>query len=142
MSRKRRRDAAGLRATIEQRAGRRCVYCQSPQTACGYRFHLEHIIPLSEDGHDDEPNRALACAACNLAKSDRMRGIDPQTGRSVVLFNPRTDIWTEHFDWDCDLALVVGQTPVGRATVAALSLNDDLRLPSRHLWFSVGLLPP
>ena len=142
MSRKRQRDPAGLRATVEQRAKRRCEYCQSPQDACGYRFHIEHIVPITEDGSDDASNRALACAACNLTKSDRVRGIDPQTGRSVALFNPRTDHWAKHFGWDCDLALIVGKTPVGRATIVTLSLNDDIRLPSRHLWLSVGLLPP
>ena len=141
MSRPRKRETAGLRAAVEQRAGRRCEYCQSPQDACGYRFHLEHVVPIAEDGGDDDSNRALACAACNLAKSDRVRGTDPKTGRSVALFNPRTNIWREHFAWNEAQGLILGVTSIGRATVEVLSLNDELRLPSRHLWFSVGLLP-
>jgi 5-methylcytosine-specific restriction endonuclease McrA len=50
-------------------------------------MHVDHIIPGS--GHDPD-NLALACAACNLSKSDATRAVDPQTGEKAFLFNPRT----------------------------------------------------
>ena len=87
-----------LRARIEERASGRCEYCQAPQRVCGYRFHLEHIIPVALGGYDDDSNRALACASCNLAKADRASGKNPLTGEEVLLFDPRTQVWRDHFD--------------------------------------------
>jgi len=130
-----------LRQRIEIRAGGRCEYCHAPQSACGYRFHLEHIVPAAERGSDDLDNRALACAACNLAKSDRTTGIDPETRQRLDLYNPRTDAWDEHFRWQGDPPAIVGRTPEGRATIVALDLNAELRLAARRLWFDAGLLP-
>jgi 5-methylcytosine-specific restriction endonuclease McrA len=89
-----------LRTRIEARADGRCEYCQAPQNACGYRFHLEHIVPIALGGVDDESNRALACASCNLAKSDRSSAHDPLTGEATALFHPRTQNWQEHFRWE------------------------------------------
>ena len=71
--------ARSRRERIESRAGGRCEYCQAPQGACGYRFHLEHIVPVAEGGPDHDENRALACAACNLTKRDQVSAEDPET---------------------------------------------------------------
>jgi hypothetical protein len=130
-----------LRTRVETRARGRCEYCHAPQAACGYRFHLEHIVPLAEDGSDGFENRALACAACNLAKSDRTSGTDSETKQSVRLFDPRNVAWDEHFQFDLESAHIVGLTPAGRATVESLDLNADFRLDSRELWLAAGLLP-
>jgi hypothetical protein len=136
---KRRGDS--FRERIEIRAAWRCEYCRAPQSACGYRFHLEHVTPSAEGGSDDVENRALACAACNLAKSDRMTGMDPQTKRLVPLFNPRCQLWNDHFRWANDRQTIVGLTPEGRATARVLKLNEEMRLEARTIWFEVGLLP-
>ena len=130
-----------LRSRVEIRARGRCEYCRAPQAACGYRFHLEHIVPVAEGGPDGLDKRAFACAACNLAKSDRTSGIDPETRRAVRLFDPRTDVWEEHFQFDIDSAFIVGLTPEGRASIAALDLNAEFRLDARELWLAAGLLP-
>jgi len=51
-----------------------------------------------------------------------MTAVDPESELVTPLFNPRSDHWSEHF------ALVgveiVGLTPVGRATVRLLRMND------------------
>lgn len=130
-----------LRLLVERRARGRCEYCHAPQRACGYRFHLEHIIPSSEGGSDAPPNRALACAACNLTKTDKTAGTDPVTGVEVMLFNPRNQTWNEHFDWAVDEETIVGLTPTGRATVETLEMNSKLRRDARRFWFEAKLLP-
>lgn len=132
---------ASLRALIENRARGRCEYCHAPQRACGYRFHLEHIVPSSQGGDDGEHNRALACFTCNRAKGVKMSGIDPLTRSIVALFNPRTQIWGEHFKWADDCQSIEGITPCGRATVVALSMNSELHQQPRLLWFESGYLP-
>ena len=133
--------ADALRDRIEMRAGHRCEYCHAPQAVCGYRFHLEHVRPTAHGGSDSLVNRALACASCNLAKSDKMKGTDPITGREVSLFHPRRHIWNEHFRWSSDEPHLLGMTPIGRATIAELDLNAELRLDARRLWFETGWLP-
>jgi hypothetical protein len=78
--------AEALRRLVERRAEGRCEYCRAPQRVCGYRFHIEHILPVAHGGEDGPDNRALACASCNLAKSDRQTGIDPVSGTEVPRF--------------------------------------------------------
>lgn len=132
---------ATLREQIEQRANHLCEYCHAPQHVCGYRFHLEHIHPLSKGGSDTLSNRALACASCNLAKADKTSAIDPNTGNEVILFHPREHPWEDHFRWDTEQYTLNGITEIGRATVVALNMNSDLRIDARKLWFAAGLLP-
>lgn len=119
----------------------RCEYCHAPQEACGYPFHLEHVIPDCHDGPDELPNRALACSSCNLAKGVREKGIDADTGEEVVLFHPRTQDWEDHFCWGEDEITIVGLSPVGRVTVELLDMNNALRLQARRWWLQFGLLP-
>lgn len=130
-----------LRARLEERARGRCESCHATQSVCGYRFHLEHIVPITQGGSDGAANRALACASCNLAKADRISGRDPLTGEEVTLFHPRIPLWEEHFSWSDDQHTLIGRTVTGRATIAALDMNSELRLAARPLWFAVGLLP-
>jgi hypothetical protein len=129
-----------LRERIEQRANNLCEYCHAPQHACGYRFHLEHIHPLSRGGSDTLSNRALACASCNLAKADKILAIDPVTNAEVVLYNPRIHGWEEHFHWNDKQYALIGITSIGRATVVALNMNSALRIDARKFWFAAGLL--
>ena len=64
---------AVLRALAEQRAGGRCEYCHAPQHVCGYRFHLDHILPKSLGGSDLLTNLSFSCASCNLAKGEKIK---------------------------------------------------------------------
>jgi len=107
----------------------------------GYHFHIEHILPRAQGGSDALPNRALACATCNLAKADKTVGIDPRSGAEAALYNPRTQAWPEHFRWAKDHQTLLGRTSVGRATVATLNMNDELHWEARRLWFETGWLP-
>jgi hypothetical protein len=101
---------------------------------------VEHVTPTSHDGEDDESNLALACRACNLKKLDHLCGHDEVTGVNVALFNPRQDVWEEHFRVD-DACNIVGLTPVGRATVARLQMNSPVQLEARRQWQKLGLFP-
>ena len=129
------------RQLIERRAGWRCEYCRAPQRVCGYRFHIEHIVPRVLGGADDLSNLALACGPCNLSKGARVRGVDPLTGASAPLFHPRTDRWQAHFEWAPDGRTLVGRTPIGRSTIIALDMNAAIRLEARTDWRELGLLP-
>ncbi|MEP7341197.1 MAG: hypothetical protein ABI977_25935 [Acidobacteriota bacterium] len=86
-------------------------------------------------------NLALACG-CNLYKSNRTHARDPQTNRLVPLFNPRQHKWSTHFRWSDDFLKIVGRTPTGRATVAALRMNRTELINLREVLFASGKHPP
>lgn len=124
-------------------ARHRCGYCLSPQHLVMARLEIEHIIPLAQQGSNDESNLWLACPLCNRYKSDKISAIDPDTKRVVPLFNPRTQAWVEHFRWSEDGIRIIGLTPIGRATVATLHLSDDPdALEVRSYWVLAGWHPP
>ena len=68
-----------------------------------------------------------------------LSGRDSVTRRTVSLFNPRRHKWERHFRWDGPR--LVGRTPIGRATVATLKMNDFLRLLLRQELIDEGLFP-
>ena len=124
-------------------ARNRCGYCLSPQHLVMARLEIEHIIPLAQGGTTDESNLWLSCPLCNRAKADRTTAQDSETGQTVPLFNPRLQAWFEHFYWSNDGLRIVGLTPIGRATVAALHLSDDAdALEVRSYWVLAGWHPP
>ena len=71
-----------------------------------------------------------------------MHAIDPLTGEEVALFNPRTQSWPDHFGWSDDGTQIIGLTPIGRATVVALRLNNEFIVPARRQWAIAGWHPP
>ena len=83
-----------LRAKVRTQAGNRCGYCLARQEYVPWVLEIEHIVPKSKGGTDDEENLWLACHSCNLFKSNQTHGRDPLTGRRVRLFNPRRQQWT------------------------------------------------
>jgi hypothetical protein len=134
---------AALDRQIRAAANNRCGYCQSPQYLVPVPFHIEHLHPRSQGRSDDETNLWLSCPLCNGHKSDKISGIDPETGQSYPFFNPRTQQWNEHFRWSEDGIRIIGLTPIGRVTVIALHLSDDpLALEARSYWVSAGWHPP
>jgi hypothetical protein len=89
------------------------------------RLEIEHILPLAKGGSNAEENLWLACPICNRYKSDKTTAMDPETGSTVPLFNPRAQMWSDHFRWSEDGLRIIGRTAVGRATIAPLHLSDD-----------------
>ena len=104
-------------------------------------MEIEHIVPLAKGGLDDEQNLWLACRTCNNFKSDQTEGRDALTSLTEALFNPREQKWLEHFRWSEDGIRVIGITAIGRATIDALQLNNDLMLAVRRLWVQVSWHP-
>jgi HNH endonuclease len=128
---------------VREAAQNRCGYCLSPQHLVMARLEIEHMIPLSKQGSNDESNLWLACPICNGHKSDKTTAIDPKNQESVLLFNPRFQVWGENFHWIEGGLKIEGNTPIGRATVSALRLADDPdALVVRSFWIQVGWHPP
>ena len=105
-------------------------------------MEIEHIIPEVLGGATEADNLWLACSACNEHKSGRIAGIDPESGEEVRLFDPRYQVWREHFRWSSEGDRIEGLTSAGRATVATLHLNRMPLVHSRQRWVAVGWHPP
>jgi hypothetical protein len=110
---------------VRSRAGGRCEYCRFPRPP----FHIEHIIARKHGGPTIESNLALACVRCNFHKGPNLSGIDSQSRQIVRVFHPRSDSWEDHFQWDGPRLL--GRTPIGRATIAVLEINQAMRIEAR-----------
>ena len=99
-----------------------------------------NVIALQHGGKTESDNLCLSCYRCNSHKGPNIASIDPETGDLVRLFHPRRDEWFEHFDWQG--ALVVGRTPVGRATVMLLAVNNPDYVLLRESLMAEGAFPP
>lgn len=106
---------------VFERAGGLCEYCRLPAEFFPLTFHVDHITPRQHGGLTESLNLALACLHCNRHKGPNLAGIDPLSGELVRLFNPRQDLWSEHFEWFGSELL--GRTATGRATVRVLAIN-------------------
>jgi hypothetical protein len=133
---------ARLGRRVRRQARQRCGYCLCSEALLGMPMSFEHLIPHSAGGATVEENLWLSCRRCNEFKGTQTHADDPASGERVPLFNPRTQAWDEHFGWSADGAEVVGKTPCGRATVAALRMNNPEIVVARRLWVSVGWWPP
>jgi hypothetical protein len=130
-----------LRDKIRLTAKELCGYCQSPQHLIPIPFEIEHILPIAEGGTNTEENLWLACRVCNSFKHAKTHAVDPKTNRKIRLFNPRKQMWQEHFEFSDDKTAIIGKTACGRATVIVLKLNNPRSVKMRKLWVSVGWFP-
>lgn len=116
---------------VRSRAESRSEYCGIGERYFSQLFQIEHIRSKSHGGSDDEENLALACRRCNLHKGPNLSGIDPETEMLTSLFNPRTDIWNEHFE-QLETGEIQGLTAIGRTTVFVLNMNEPRRMELRR----------
>jgi len=131
-----------LKNDVVERAKGCCEYCRSQARFAMQSFSVEHIVPRSRDGKTEIENLALACQGCNNHKYTKTEGRDPVNGDLVPLYHPRAQRWRDHFAWNEDCTLIIGLTPVGRATVEALYLNREGLINLRRVLYTMGMHPP
>jgi hypothetical protein len=131
-----------VRIRVRDRAKNRCEYCLCHQVYVFGRLQIDHVQPIAKGGADTEDNLCLACELCNQHKWTKTEEIDFQTGKRVPLFNPRKQIWKDHFAWSEDGTTIIGLTDCGRATVRALKINNNLAVTVRRNWIRAGWHPP
>jgi hypothetical protein len=128
------------REAVIQRAGHRCEYCQLPAQLQVGGFEIDHILPRSKGGLTELDNLALACPHCNAHKWAHTDGEDAESGQPAPLFNPRTHLWTEHFQWSEQTPFeVIGISAQGRATVSRLQMNHPDLINIRRLLAALGV---
>lgn len=128
------------RRSIREMAQNCCEYCKLAEEDRFSTFQIDHIIPIKHGGSDDTSNLCLACLKCNGYKGPNVAALDPDTGDATKLFNPREQIWDEHFEVNPD-ATLAGKTPEARATIAVLRINIDERVKQHKLLIMLGEYP-
>ena len=120
------RISAALRREVRERARERCEYCLLTESQSFGPHEPDHLIAYKHGGETTSDNLALSCFDCNRFKGSDIASIDPITGKLVALFNPRLQIWSEHFRLKG--GEIVPLTAAGRATERLLRLNLQSRL--------------
>ena len=131
-----------LQAKIRSHFKNRCCYCLLPQEILSNLLEIEHIFPIGQGGTDEEQNLCLSCRGCNGHKSTKISGLDTETNKTIRLFNPRKQIWSEHFEFAENFSKIIGKTPCGRATVGVLKINREQAVNARKIWVIAGWYPP
>ena len=103
-----------LRERISIAARHRRGYCLTQEIVIGLPMVIDHIIPEARGGSSEEANLWLACRRCNEYKGVQTHMSDPETGADTPLFNPRMQVWPEHFIWTQNGIYIKGITPVVR----------------------------
>jgi hypothetical protein len=130
---------AATRQFVCSRAAERCEYCRLPQSAAPFlTFQIEHIHAQQYAGDDSLDNLAMACPDCKRHKGPNLTTLDPATHEIVRLFHPRGDVGEEHFEFQGPV--LVGRTPVGKATIRLLQKNADERVEIRAELIASGEL--
>ena len=122
---------ADLNRLVNNRAQGKCEYCLLHQNFSIYTHEVDHIIAQKHDGQTTSDNLALSCLPCNRHKGSDLATFDPATGEITLLFNPRSQMWAEHFV--LRNGRIEGITSTGRATAKLLMLNTPTRILERQL---------
>lgn len=126
-----------LRNDVAKRANYRYEYCKMPQLPIQLNHEIDHIISKKHGGSDSSKNLAFACFQCNRHKGTDIASYDDLTGSLSAFFNPRTQIWTEHFQ--IQDAEITGLTPEARVIVKILQLNSEERIEQREMLVKLGV---
>ena len=77
-------------------------------------------------------NLALACFFCNRNKGSDLGSVRDSDDPTLVRFyNPRTDLWDEHFEFDSEW-YILPKTDIGRVTVRIFGFNAEYRILERQ----------
>ena len=131
-----------IREKVEAGANKLCEYCLSPLEFSPDPFSIEHIFPLFLGGTNDLENLALSCQGCNGSKSIKTEAFDLVSQTISSFYNPRKDVWSEHFVWNEDFTEIIGLTAKGRVTVKTLKLNRQRVINLRKILMLAGEHPP
>jgi hypothetical protein len=131
-----------LRQRVFARANFRCEYCRSHQDLLSADLEIDHIRPKAKGGKTEDNNLCAACRKCNELKKTKTEATDPSSGAITPLYHPRTQIWSEHFEFSADGLHIVGKTATGRTTIEAVQLNRKRAVLLRRLWMKAGWRPP
>jgi hypothetical protein len=118
--------AESIRKKVIERAKNCCEYSHFSDNDTYFPHQIDHIISLKHGGKTTIDNLAYACFPCNNSKGSDVGTIILPDQTFIRLFNPRTDIWDEHFE--IFSGKFYSKTKIGEATIKVLNMNDLERI--------------
>ena len=128
-----------LRRVVDERSGSRCEYCRIHRDDTLLGCEPDHIVAEKHGGPTDSNNLALACFSCNRRKGSDLGSLSG-AGELVRFFNPRRDVWKDHFRFEGER--IVPLTDIGLVTERLFGFNDPERLLERRHLLAAARLPP
>lgn len=128
-----------LRRVVAARAENLCEYCLIHEDDTFFGCEVDHIVSVKHGGITDSDNLAYACVFCNRQKGSDIGSILQQTNGFTRFFNPRKDLWVDHFRLDGDI--IKPLTEIGEVTVRILGFNRSNRILERRTLITVGRYP-
>lgn len=126
-----------IRKLVATRANFRCEYCRKPDVVANFSFHIEHIIGRQHGGSDHVDNLAYACSYCNWKKGPNISTVLSEDGPLIPLFNPRKDLWKDHFH--IESGKIHPKTQIAEGTINLLDLNAIELILERKELVEAGL---
>lgn len=127
--------SVALRRSVIELSKGKCEYCTLHQDFSIYTHEIDHVIAMKHGGRTVIENLALSCLSCNRHKGSDLTSFDPVTGDVTRLFDPRSQVWAEHFE--LDRGRIRGLSAIGRTTVMLLKFNTSTAVLNRQLWQQV-----
>ena len=127
-----------IRKLVTQRAENRCEYCLIHEDDTYIGCEIDHIVSIKHNGSNHDSNLAFACLPCNRFKGSDIASLT-DLGELTPFFNPRKDIWSEHFLIMGNV--IIGITHIGKVTVQILKFNEEQRVEERQSLQEMGLFP-
>jgi HNH endonuclease len=128
-----------LRRLVVARAQRMCEYCLIHEDDTFFGCEADHIVNEKHGGLTIAENLAYACLACNRNKGTDLGSIWEPSDALIRFFNPRVDVWSDHFSLKETLIRPI--TPTGSVTERIFRLNDIERLLEREALRALGRYP-
>jgi hypothetical protein len=92
------------------------------RTICLFLLNLTISLHRNMEGGNEIDNLAYACPHCNQHKGTDLVTFVDNYNDIVSLFNPRINIWSEHFS--TSNGEIIPITKTGKATIKLLKMND------------------
>lgn len=118
-----------------------CAYCRTPESLTIAIYEIEHIVPRINGGPSVFENLCFACPTCNRYKGTRQAFADNLTGKSIALFHPHLQRWSEHLAWSEEATVLIAKTKTARVAVDALRINRPELVRLRKMWTRLGEIP-
>ncbi len=121
-----------LRRAVRERAANRCEYCGIHEDDTEFGCEVDHIISEKHMGRTELDNLAFSCFFCNRNKGSDIGSVRSSEDSEIIrFFNPRADVWSEHFAFDARRHIVPA-TDIGRVTARIFGFNAENRLLERQ----------
>lgn len=127
-----------LRRQIAKNANFKCEYCLTPEFFLATTFHIDHIKSIKHGGKTLLQNLAYACPHCNQNKGSDIASYTDED-ELVRLFNPRKDVWSEHFEV-IKSGILSPLSSIGEVTINTLSFNQLERVIFRKSLIEIGVI--